>query len=1367
MTKRTKRRRGTQCHCQSRWKIVRVAMVMMAATGTLMVPMLMSPRHFRPLLVTAFSTTNQRRRRPRRPQSRIYPQEAAAAAAAVRHRVSFVSTPTLLPSVSGEEDADEDQGQASTTQGLVETLTKQITQGNQGIPINLQSPKQVSLAIFGTTQKSVSQPSLERAIADPTLPPEQRRLAHLVLQCRRLTKQHQQQQQQQQQLLQYSVPSKRYVTTLAGSNEDSEEETKDDLEGTPSNEFMFEESPSPTSQRLMETTRQSHEQIIEALFDRQGSKLDDYWREPMMQISRPVARELMKQLDSTDCPMGFDPMASPKRRIAEGITTAGKKGSFLAFCREQKELYPQCVILTRMGDFYETFGMDAILLVEHASLNPMGGKAKAGCPYRNVQATLNALVEQGFSVAVYEEVGQTASNKLKTRVLSQIVSPASPTYLYDHNWLLGSDYQGGAFLDQLPPPRPCVGIVHTASGYHMVECSLEERSVEYSERLTSEAVACRLAAYPPAEPLVYIPAPTETSPSLSFLPRSTNSYPLAQRQIVESHLGGYRLRTVIVPPHLLPTTDGPESERYTHVIVDTLLKWNEKKQPQHDTTTHHDLTAASRRRGGKIPTQRTTPQDFTISQTTAHTNPLYLETANQLGLLQDPTIPPLIGSVLDEAAPAVTRRFLKRYLLVPPPPNVAQAMASVVRCLMDEKSNSVVLPRLSVPPLGKCLSLIRAGQASAAIYGELLHTLAVTRFVVVSQDHSLPVGDLLTLCSHESGMVAEHQSLRLRCEEAMAAIEAIICPSHHVEDEMLASQGGISSMAFTLDDPMTNYRYLPDSFVERNEYSWRGRVQRTVAAKAYDAVEEAGRRLDNAIARDFIVGDESNRALITQDIFNNLLVLKRVPSVESSKKYTHPVDRFGKKLSTKYSTEDVEEALSDYVRACDRACEEVSSVLSNLAKTLEDDGHLVAIIQAAHMNLALSAAYHHAVKATKQNWHLAEILEPDVHTEGATEPIGTFVNLWPYWMPKQRAVSNTFDLKGMFLLTAPNMSGKSTLMRSSAAAALLSVCGLCAPLSEGSKIPRFDTLFLRGASADVPAENKSAFGAEMEDMAALMRCCGPRSLVFVDEIGRGTSPRDGARLAAAILEAMSSRGMSGIFATHLHDILNLPLRSRDRIITKQMAIARGTDSEDTNISYEWTYRLEDGVCHDSLATVTAKRFGLPTEIIQRADELGRHLSSSPVDDHQMDRDETLVEDVVVPSKKNGHGSSMEVTPAVLDTTSFQQVLILAEQSANLPAITIPQKANPPPSLANKSCVYILELSCQPPMYYVGETDAIFQRLKSHRAKKKGMLWSNCRVAVIPVESKSEARRLENLIIQEMVQAGYSLESTRDGRTMRQ
>lgn len=176
--------------------------------------------------------------------------------------------------------------------------------------------------------------------------------------------------------------------------------------------------------------------------------------------------------------------------------------------------------------------------------------------------------------------------------------------------------------------------------------------------------------------------------------------------------------------------------------------------------------------------------------------------------------------------------------------------------------------------------------------------------------------------------------------------------------------------------------------------------------------------------------------------------------------------------------------------------------MSKLSNTLSDTGHLPAISQAAQINLILSTTGQHAAMANSLGWNLAKM-----PSDGAEDSF-LFESVWPYWMDASNSKSNTFELNGMVLLTAPNMSGKSTIMRSTAAAALLVNCGLCAPLENGT-VPRFDNIFVRGASSDVPTENKSAFGAEMEDIAALLRVCGDKSIVFVDEVGRGTSPKDG------------------------------------------------------------------------------------------------------------------------------------------------------------------------------------------------------------------------------------------------------------------
>lgn len=400
-------------------------------------------------------------------------------------------------------------------------------------------------------------------------------------------------------------------------------------------------------------------------------------------------------------------------------------------------------------------------------------------------------------------------------------------------------------------------------------------------------------------------------------------------------------------------------------------------------------------------------------------------------------------------------------------------------------------------------------------------------------------------------------------------------------------------------------------------------------------------------------------------------------------------------------------------------------------------------------------------------------------------------------MHGSKAVTNTFDLSSMILLTAPNMSGKSTLMRSTAAAALLTVCGLCAPLSSESRISRFDTLFLRGASADVPTEDKSAFGAEMGDLAALFRCSGPKSFVFVDELGRGTSPRDGTRLAGAVLESMAESGMSGVFATHLHDVLDLPLR-KDRIVTKRIKIDRDEESD----TYQWTHKLEDGRCTDSMALVTAERFGLPEHIIKRAKELTEFIPErNPIDDTcEEDMSSSVGENYrdsqEAPSLDDNVEGLNAIAAAIADSASslesqskkfrnecrkeFQDVINLASKlvaETNATSIEVPPRHHPPVSLANRSCLYVLQLVPSPPSvsvsstttttatkYYVGETDSISKRLSQHR--KKGGLWSRSKAVVFPLGNKSEARYYESALIGELARAGYSLESIVDGRSLR-
>lgn len=109
--------------------------------------------------------------------------------------------------------------------------------------------------------------------------------------------------------------------------------------------------------------------------------------------------------------------------------------------------------------------------------------------------------------------------------------------------------------------------------------------------------------------------------------------------------------------------------------------------------------------------------------------------------------------------------------------------------------------------------------------------------------------------------------------------------------------------------------------------------------------------------------------------------------------------------------------------------------------------------------------------------------------------------LSPYWIRRSTATLNDVELKGLFLLTAPNMSGKSTLMRSVLVTALLANCGLFVPCST-AQVPKYDHFFLRTASHDVPIEKKSAFALEMDDMRIILKDATSKSLIMIDELGK-------------------------------------------------------------------------------------------------------------------------------------------------------------------------------------------------------------------------------------------------------------------------
>ena len=135
------------------------------------------------------------------------------------------------------------------------------------------------------------------------------------------------------------------------------------------------------------------DEFVDSVLGGKKSQIHPYWLQRLKSADRPAARALIPQLTAENT-LGFVPSTAG----------ASRRGTLLEYVLKEKKRHGDKIVLTRVGDFYECYGIDAIMLVQYAGLNPMGGKARAGCPVRNVQNTLDSLTAEGLIVAVYEEL---------------------------------------------------------------------------------------------------------------------------------------------------------------------------------------------------------------------------------------------------------------------------------------------------------------------------------------------------------------------------------------------------------------------------------------------------------------------------------------------------------------------------------------------------------------------------------------------------------------------------------------------------------------------------------------------------------------------------------------------------------------------------------------------------------------------------------------------------------------------------------------------------------------------------------------------------------------------------------------------------
>ena len=173
------------------------------------------------------------------------------------------------------------------------------------------------------------------------------------------------------------------------------------------------------------------------------------------------------------------------------------------------------------------------------------------------------------------------------------------------------------------------------------------------------------------------------------------------------------------------------------------------------------------------------------------------------------------------------------------------------------------------------------------------------------------------------------------------------------------------------------------------------------------------------------------------------------------------------------------------------------------------------------------------------------------------------------------------------------MAGKSTIMRQLAVAVILSQSLGFVP-AHSANMPVFDNVFTRIGASDNIAGGQSTFMVEMSETAHILKNATDKSLVILDEVGRGTSTRDGRALAYAILEFITSNIRPyGLFATHYHGLVE-QAKNLSGIILKQ------TEVQKEGEGIQFTHNLVDGSTSYSFGIEVAKLAGLPSKLVKTA-----------------------------------------------------------------------------------------------------------------------------------------------------------------------
>ena len=821
-----------------------------------------------------------------------------------------------------------------------------------------------------------------------------------------------------------------------------------------------------------------------------------------------------------------------------------------------KAKHPDAILLFRVGDFYETFGEDAIKASEILGITltrRANGSASyvelAGFPYHALDTYLPKLVRAGQRVAICEQLEDPKlTKKIVKRGITELVTPGvslndNVLNHKENNFLaavhIDKKIAGVAFLDistgeYLVSEGTCEYIDQMLSNFQPKEVLYDKRKTElFQESFGSKFYTFKLDDW-------------------IFTEEAANDRLL--KQFETSSLKGFGIQNlslgIIAAGAILYYLDITQHEQLGHI------------------------TSISRIEGNRYAWL----DKFTIRNLELFHSPY--EGARTLIDVLDRTISPMGG------------RLLKRW---------------------------ISLPLKDLQPINDRLDIVE-------------HLVSETAFRKEIADYIRQIGDLERLVSKVAvSRINPREVVQLKkALQATGPLKEICLRSSCLPLVSLAEQlNACRSVADRIENELNG-----DPPVQLN----RGNV---IAKGVSPELDEL--RTIMYSGKDYLI-DLQNRESERTGIsslkvgFNN--VFGYYIEVRNTHKDKVPSEWIRKQTlvsAERYITEELKEYESKILGAEEKIIELETRLFNNLVLTILE--YIPPIQLNSSLIARLDCLQSFAITAVDSGYTrpvLDDTLKLEIK-EGRHPVIEKQLPLGEAYVPNDLLLDA--DDQQIIILTGPNMSGKSALLRQTALIVLMAQVGCFVPAAE-ARIGLVDKIFTRVGASDNISLGESTFMVEMNETASILNNLSERSLILLDEIGRGTSTYDGISIAWAMVEYLHENRLRAktLFATHYHE-LNEMENSFSRVRNFNVSI------KELNNKVVFLRKLKRGGSEHSFGIHVARMAGMPKSVVQRADEILKELEQS----HERQELAKPIADIA------GHREGMQLSIFQLDDPVLKQI----------------------------------------------------------------------------------------------------------------